>query len=310
MIAGAGQLGSRYLQGLSKFDTPLEICVFDRSEDALRRAKERWLEVHQGQMHSVIYETSLKAIPEQVDVAIVATTANGRVTLLNHILEKSKVGHWIIEKVVAQSLEELEEVKKLLGSKSAWVNTPRYQWTLYKNLRSLYGEQAPLAASFEGIRGLASNAIHFIDLISRWNGTELTKVKTRALGPEWLPSKRAGFHEIEGEIQASFSDGSTLALTSYKQGSASNGYMRIGTDDWQLNEVGGIARCKDGRVVQGATEYQSELTAPTIKLIMAGRQCGLPTIMASLAQHEVFIGAMLAHWNQHMPTKTRKLPIT
>ena len=29
LIAGAGQLGSRYLQGLSKVDEPLEIHVYD-----------------------------------------------------------------------------------------------------------------------------------------------------------------------------------------------------------------------------------------------------------------------------------------
>ena len=37
LIAGAGQLGSRYLQGLALFDKPLNIWVYDISEASLER---------------------------------------------------------------------------------------------------------------------------------------------------------------------------------------------------------------------------------------------------------------------------------
>ena len=45
LLVGAGQLGSRYLQGLAKVSIPLEIHVLDISESSLRIAEARWNEV-------------------------------------------------------------------------------------------------------------------------------------------------------------------------------------------------------------------------------------------------------------------------
>ncbi len=45
LISGAGQLGSRYLQGLAKCRLPLRIVVQDNSRDSLERAQLRWNEV-------------------------------------------------------------------------------------------------------------------------------------------------------------------------------------------------------------------------------------------------------------------------
>ena len=41
-IIGAGQLGSRHLQGLKVAASPLEITVMDSNEDSLKVAKERY----------------------------------------------------------------------------------------------------------------------------------------------------------------------------------------------------------------------------------------------------------------------------
>jgi saccharopine dehydrogenase-like NADP-dependent oxidoreductase len=51
LIAGAGQLGSRYLQGLSKAIEPLDIHVFDLSAEPLTRAEQRWNEMQPVSKH-------------------------------------------------------------------------------------------------------------------------------------------------------------------------------------------------------------------------------------------------------------------
>ena len=45
LIAGAGQLGSRYLQGLANCQNNLNIFVLDISEQSLQIAKQRWEQV-------------------------------------------------------------------------------------------------------------------------------------------------------------------------------------------------------------------------------------------------------------------------
>ena len=44
-IIGAGQLGSRYLQGMVHCKLPLHIMVIDPSNESLVRAQDRWNEV-------------------------------------------------------------------------------------------------------------------------------------------------------------------------------------------------------------------------------------------------------------------------
>ena len=44
LIAGAGQLGSRYLQGLANCQNTLDIYVQDISKQSLQIAKQRWEE--------------------------------------------------------------------------------------------------------------------------------------------------------------------------------------------------------------------------------------------------------------------------
>ena len=79
LISGAGQLGSRYLQGLIKCRLPLRIYVQDIYHESLYRAKQRWNEVFIPEtLHEVSFRTSLDSLPQEIDIAIVATTADVR----------------------------------------------------------------------------------------------------------------------------------------------------------------------------------------------------------------------------------------
>ena len=44
-IIGAGQLGSRYLQGMASCKLPLDIIVIDPNQESLIQAQDRWNEV-------------------------------------------------------------------------------------------------------------------------------------------------------------------------------------------------------------------------------------------------------------------------
>lgn len=311
LIAGAGQLGSRYLQGLSKVVEPLEIHVFDLSPASLARAEQRWNEMQPPAAHEVHYVSSLTALPETMDLAIVATTADVRTELVAAIIKESDIKHWVLEKVLTQSAFDIAELQKLLGSgKLAWVNTPMHLWPLYRKIRALYPKGTSIDACFEGFRGLACNAIHYIDFISRWNGAALTEVNTTGLQPEWYASKRDGFFEIDGEMLVGFVDGSSLRLASDRNNLGYKVNLKIAGDEWQVTESEGIARATDGRVIEGTIEFQSLLTAPLAQAIFAGVPCDLPTLAESAQQHTLFLNALLEHWNRHMPNKVERLPIT
>jgi hypothetical protein len=311
LIAGAGQIGCRYLQGMVKFTEPLTIWVYDISPSALANIKIVWDEacLHEG--HQLVPITNLSKLPEAIDLSVVATTADVRVKLVEEIDDRCCSRFWILEKVLAQNLNDLMRLEKIFGEgQGAWVNTPRLFWDLYRSLRQLYIGNETLNASFDGFPGLACNAVHFIDLICGWKDTQLAEVDTRGLSKEWFESKRVGFYEIEGTLLMRFADGSRLNLSCSRHNEEFRAKLRVGEDEWIINESAGIAVAKDGRCIKAPISYQSQITAPIMGDIFAGKLVGLPTIRQSIGQHAVYLKSMLSHWNACMPDKLTSLPIT
>ena len=311
LIAGAGQLGSRYLQGLAKSTDALESYVFDISSDSLTRTEQRWSESNPAGTHFVHYISDLNLLAKTLDLVIVSSTADVRTELVKQIVNHSNVKHWLLEKVLCQSIGEIADLRELLAkANSVWVNTCMYLWPLYRNIRALYPQGSNIQASFSGFRGLSCNACHYIDFVSRWNGAPLTDVNVSGLHRGWHACKRLGFFDIDGKILMSFAEGSTLMLSSERNNLSYQVTLKIDGDEWQVFESEGFARAADGRVINGCIEYQSQLTAPLVKAILAGSKTGLPTFEESVQQHIPLLTALLEHWNRYMPNKVVHLPIT
>ena len=90
-LIGAGNIGSRYLQGLAKCRRNLNITVVDPSPQALQLANERWKEVKgHNSPHRITF--SQKTYPDHkcLDLAIVATSADIRLRFCsNDVLTQS-----------------------------------------------------------------------------------------------------------------------------------------------------------------------------------------------------------------------------
>lgn len=312
LIVGAGQLGSRYLQGMAKVPFPLDIHVVDMSAESLTRAESRWAEVaDEKTIHRPRFSQNLDALPKQVDLVVVATAADVRTQIVAEVLQRANVAYWILEKVLAQSDSELRDMAHLIGSrKVAWVNTPMHMWSLYKEIKRQHAEPKAIVASFEGFQGLACNAIHYIDFVSRWNGGIPVSMDTSGLLEQWHPAKRDGFWEIHGTLLVDFSDGSRLKLSTGEDDRDYRVQLKTHQDRWRVYESKGIAESDAGRVVQGKCEFQSQLTAPLMESILTTGDCDLPTLEESVAQHRVFLEGLMAHWNSSMEERRVRLPIT
>lgn len=312
LIAGAGQLGSRYLQGMVNYGQALDIWVYDPSIASLERAKQRWGEVAPiHTQHTVKYVSAIDGLPESLDLVVVATTADARARVVAQLAKQTVVANWVLEKVLAQSHDELSRIQKAIGSAArAWVNTPMHMWSLYKELRKQYPGEVPIKANFKGFRGLTCNAIHYVDFVCRWNNTEVLSTDTTELQSSWYPSKREGFFEIDGVLQFSFTDGSVLRLASNRENLGYQAHIVIGDDEWQVFEADGYAQTASGKRIGGSIEFQSQLTAPMMESIFSKRSCELPTLAQSVGQHQHYLSVLLGHWNAHMPDQRSTLPIT
>src|SRR5690554_3304897 len=98
LIIGAGQLGSRHLQGMLKYDNQLQsIYIIDPSKDALNISKERAYEIEHN--HQLIFQQDWNDLPATFDVVIIATNSNVREKVITQLLNNYEVKHLILEKV-------------------------------------------------------------------------------------------------------------------------------------------------------------------------------------------------------------------
>jgi hypothetical protein len=314
LICGAGQLGSRYLQGLSRCNKPLSIRVQDISIDALLQAEQRWIEA--GGLythHKVVFHAELACCPPEIDLVIVATTAHIRPDVVRHISQQCRVRNWILEKVLAQNSEDLFKIQNFIGrSSSAWVNTPRRIYPWYQAILERLNPKSSLHLRVVGGQwGLACNAVHFLDFMAWSSGESINSLNTTELESTWFHAKRYGNWEISGVLLATYKRGSSVKLISNKNGSPNFIVELADCDDvCRIDELNGIATFSDGSKVYGSIPHQSEITGPLVDEILNTGNCQLPTLKSSIALHQVFIDSMLEHWRRHNDPLAAFIPIT
>jgi len=125
LIYGVGQIGSRHLQGLIYSKLSLEIFLYDPSKESIQVAISRWSEVSDGVSNKkIILCKDITDIPKEIDVVIHATSAEHRLQSILNLIEVSSIKFWLIEKVLAQSCKQLDQLGDCIKT-NAWVNTPR-----------------------------------------------------------------------------------------------------------------------------------------------------------------------------------------
>ena len=327
-VIGAGQLGSRYIQGLAGCEVSLDIHAQDPDSQALREAELRWQEAMPPERHRISFHHDSSMIPSDIDVAVVSTTAGVRPAAMEEFVAGREVRYWIIEKVIAQGLHDLERVVGAIdGAKGAWVNTWLRATPWYHRLRDLSVGRSPWR--FEAVGrswGMGCNAMHLLDFCSWWTGRKLIIVETDGLDSAWWPAKRRGFHEPSGRLVARYEDGSSLTLRAEAPAIIDGSRLPAGLDDlehlviegvgdrWEVagpfSEEGAQALGSGGRILNGRIEYQSERTVGLVDGVLADGRCGLPTLIESINSHRLYLGAMIAHWNAVTGQDVDRVPIT
>ena len=316
IVVGAGQLGSRYLQGLIKCSKKLDIYVIDIDPKALLVAKKRCIElVDVDKLDKFVhFYEDIRECPKKVDLAIISTTARKRVELVAYIKKHLMVRYWIVEKLLAQSSTELDKLSKILSGAKTWVNTPRRMLPWHKQIRTSFIKQTPLHLKVTGKAwGLACNSIHFLDMFSWFTGEPLESISTEELSRHWIKAKRPGNWEILGEFKSKFTGGST-ATFSVEDGEPSDLKYQFHIEDgdmsWSINEEFGTAVRSDGFSVSGRLPFLSEVTPLLVDEILSTGQCELPSLETSVETHRVFLAAMLEHWQNTMDPTAIVVPIT
>lgn len=313
LLLGAGQLGSRYLQGLSGVHQELRIIVVDPASTSLELARQRLAETSSATAHEVQFTESLDDVSKQLDLALVVTPAHCRADLVAEIQARHDVSAWILEKVLAQSSQQLTQIEKALdGQSQVWVNTPRRLMSWHKEIKEhlLAIGKGPLRVRMVGGHwGLACNSIHFIDLVNWWTCAEVVGVDARGL-QAWHASKRSGFQEVFGSLMVNFRDGSSLELCCEQRDLSPRIEVETSVGIWLIDEAAGKAISPSGLEIAGQLTFQSALTTSLVEQILTSGRCELPSLLDSAAQHRPFLDALLQHWNCSQSCRDFAVPIT
>ncbi|QPN65838.1 hypothetical protein [Synechococcus sp. CBW1006] len=288
--------------------------MHDVSVQSLATAQTRWSEVADAECnHNIVFSQYIEDFPHDIDLAIISTTAEFRPEVVNLISSKFRPRYWILEKVLAQSIDGLKRIKdSVSGDSQCWVNTHRRAVPWHQNFKQHIFTGSPLTLEVEGGPwGLACNTIHFLDLLSWLSSEELISLDTSGLSDEWHSAKRKGNWEIFGTIQAIFARGSRAIITSSANGRPMYTYQI--TDKmtcWRVDEENGSISNALGFSLPGKMPLQSEMTSSLVDNILVHGICELPTLEVSVDLHTVFLKSMITHWNASHRSQDQIVPIT
>lgn len=320
-LIGAGQLGSRHLQALAKIDIPVTLQVVDPSNESLKVAKERYQEIQSNSnINSIDFLHEIGDLNAYIDLCIIATTAGIRFKILNELIHKKNVKNIILEKVVYQSEEQFEKTKLLLDEKkiSCWVNCPRRIYPIYKELKEYFVNDKTIECNVSGGDwGLASNAIHLIDLVSFFSNNTNYKVNISELDSHIQKAKREGYIEVTGKLTGHYSKGSTLEMISIA-GSNAPVTIELQTRSIKihLNESAAVARIifneneEAEKIMRFAIPFQSDLTQHVAKEILMNGICGLTDFKESSQLHKPLLRSIMKHIQIISGNKVDYCPIT
>lgn len=300
-ICGAGNLGRRYLQGILNCESAYDLYVYDVSRVSLDACEQAVRQFYRsdfgGSTTAVSFHDTVDALPRELDLAIVATSADVRPEVVESISSHARVSHFILEKVLAQDESGLERLSRMTSTSKAWVNLPRRMMSWHRCLGASVQDNGPISMLVSGgAWGLACNAVHFIDLLTWWSDETPLSVDVTGLEPNWSPAKREGFWEVHGSMSVTYDSGSCLTLESGHGSESITIQLVVGEMTWLIDEAAGMARRSDGLSEPGVLEFQSEMTPRLVKSILTSGTCELPTLEDSIRTHQVLIRSLVEHW--------------
>jgi hypothetical protein len=269
-IIGVGNIGMRYVQGVSKKLPEAQLFLVD--------SPERVKELANLELSNVTLLTSVDDIEDAIDLCVVATSCAPRLAIYKKCLALNP-RYIILEKYLFSSREEFEECLTLKR-----VPTFVNQWMYGSKTFDCLFKEDPKSVTLTGSGwGLACNAVHWMDVFKRHMNITHLQVSDDTAITKIFPSKRAGYEEIYGELVFVDKDSDkTFQLIDNGDPSLVGG-QEIKVDD-RVYWFDYSAISLDGKVLSNFP-YFSDLIGDIVGDILDKGECQLPCLEESISQH-------------------------
>lgn len=211
LLCGCGNIGFRHLQAMVQVPDPVAITIIEPNMAAHARIAAFIGTVTAGHQFALV--DAVPDIATRFDLVVIATSADTRRAAFDAIVGRHDVGVMILEKVLFQTVADLDAVQDVLTARgiAGYVNCARRVFPGYQTLRDALTGPVDVTVTGAGF-GLASNGIHLLDLAEYLNGAGLATLRAD-LQPGWVEAKRAGCVEVFGRMTGTLSNGARVDIS-------------------------------------------------------------------------------------------------
>lgn len=321
IILGAGNIGSRHLQGLSNLKNKANIHIVDPDKTSLEVSQTRWDNIKKTNQSSVSYHKSLADVNSQeFDVAIISTTSSVRKNVFETVIDQKSIDNIIFEKFLFQNESDFHEVSSLLNSYdiNAWVNHARRYRPTYKKIVEQINDK-PIEITVSGSQwGIGCNGIHYVDVYGWVTGSEVINWDNSQLQRRLLSAKRDGYVEFVGALTGNDKFGNCINLICI-EGEEPRKNVSISTpkQEWIINQSINkglhITKKSDGwnsKQIPVELPYVSEITGSVVNEIINEGTCALPTYDEAKVYHIGLLRTLKDHVEKVRGESIENCPIT
>ena len=316
-LLGIGNIGFRHFQSLMELQKKSEIYVIDSSENALIKAEEYENSINNIGL-KVFFSKHMDALPEKIDVAIIATSSLVRQQLFECLLEQTNPRYVIFEKFLfpKESAYEVVRDKLQLNSIKGYINCPSRLYPGYVKLKKHINKNKGLNVFIHGSNwGLACNAIHAIDKIGYLlESYDELKCDGTMLDNKIHASKRSGYVEFTGNLVCRLGNKATVFLNS--SDSINVPFETVicnGDKTYIVSEINQTINYEeDGQRKENVFPiiYQSQLTASIVTELVNTSSCGLTRYEDTMQWHLALLRAFKTKYDEINGHVSDSCPIT
>ena len=302
LVVGVGSIGKRHVESMGDLKFKFNIHVVDPLTDNIKIAKNLFYKKKKKTyLGNYIAYKNIKEVKTNIDIAIIATTADVRFEILTCLLKNNKIKFLLLEKIAFDNIKNYEKAMSLLKKSKipTYVNFPRRLNTYYNKLRVTLKKEKNIFMSIVGNNwGFASNSFHNLDLFLFLTDSKKIKNISADINKKTYITDRKNFIEFQGYFSFINEFTDKIIMQDFKnlnsEKNSMYGGIKIETENItyiiyeNFNKVVKIdnkikANIKIDKI---NIDKQSSLTSKIILNALAGKKIKLPSLKESYVTHK------------------------
>ena len=252
---------------------------------------------------NIILLNKINKIWLKIFIYVLWQQVNQRYNLVKVLAKTFKIKNWLIEKIFLNNLNHINLFKQKINSKNMYVNLPLRMSSPFKLIQKKLERKKFDCCLQGGNWNMASNALHYIDLIKWITNSNVKKINIYNVRKKFN-SKRLGYKEFYADIIINYLNGTILKL--YCNNSNNKKIIfkfKSKNISYDFNKNFLIYGNKKIKI---KCEYQSYLTNQFLNNLLRGKKIVLTNVKNHLSDNEMFLNSI----KKVGIFKFRNIPIT